>query len=986
MSSPMLVIKGVTIHFPHEPYDVQKIYMEKMIECLQSGVNGILESPTGTGKTLSLLCSSLAWLEDRKAYLQLNAGMHKSADTSSSGLLSHLEHLFGPCDGVVPSSLSPKIIYSSRTHSQLSQAINELKKTSYKYVRSVVLGSRDQLCIHPEVQRLQDNASKLRLCRHKVTTRSCQFHLNYDTKMTRSEFQEQSVMDIEDLGKLGKKFACCPYYAARTLKEKADIIFLPYNYLVDPKSRKAHGVDLAGNVVIFDEAHNIENMCEESMSFQLLSSDVALCIKEVSHVADLKQQKETESAFGSEGAEPDFTLLDIAKVKAILFSIEGTMDTAVAQASGESVTKPGNFMFEVLNMAGVDRVNKDELLDLLDKMVSFLEVNAVGAFSPKGTGLNRLSTILNSLYAVEGDGSSVESIFKQKYKVHIQKDINKKKGSQDVWTVSRATNKKPDWTLNCWCFSPSVSMTNLLKQGIRSIILTSGTLSPLGSFASELGIPFPVQLENPHVISDKQIYVSVLSNGCDGQLLNCTYENRSNTSYLASLGRSISNFCRVIPGGVLLFFPSYAVMKSFVEFWTSNGIMASLALVKPVVMEMQRSVDFSTLIQEYYENVDSAEKKGCILMAVCRGRMSEGMDFADQYARAAIIVGFPLPPCFDPRVQLKKQYLDESASKSTFSGNDWYLLQATRAVNQAIGRVIRHQDDFGAVLFCDKRYSEKRNLSQLSKWIRERTRVQSNFGTVLRELSNFFRGPGTSNRSHTAALRSGSLSSTKNEGLPSNAFGISSSSHSKPSERYDSFKSPAVDEVASDVLLSYMPQVDNETRSIRSVGETRLSIFDALNTTPVSKAVDFSSYSKINFRSDADTDSEFSQKTKRRKYLVPLKGIEPTTGACSSRESAASCSSAVSSNAASNSTAPTSKDIWKNILGSMKKSLGDHDYNSVCMSMKTFVRTQDSDALAQSLAHSLLNARDRESLLAQLARVVSSSTRKDFVLKCRSHW
>ncbi|KAG0425268.1 hypothetical protein HPB47_027567 [Ixodes persulcatus] len=694
MSSPMLVIKGVTIHFPHEPYDVQKIYMEKMIECLQSGVNGILESPTGTGKTLSLLCSSLAWLEDRKAYLQLNAGMHKSADTSSSGLLSHLEHLFGPRDGVVPSSLSPKIIYSSRTHSQLSQAISELKKTSYKYVRSVVLGSRDQLCIHPEVQRLQDNASKLRLCRHKVSTRSCQFHLNYDTKMTRSEFQEQSVMDIEDLGKLGKKFACCPYYAARTLKEKADIIFLPYNYLVDPKSRKAHGVDLAGNVVIFDEAHNIENMCEESMSFQLLSSDVALCIKEVSHVADLKQQKETESAFGSEGAEPDFTLLDIAKVKAILFSMEGTLDTAVAQAAGESVTKPGNFMFEVLNMAGVDRGNKDELLDLLDKMVTFLEVNAVGAFSPKGTGLNRLSTILNSLYAVEGDGSSVESVFKQKYKVHIQKDINKKKGSQDVWTVSKATNKKPDWTLNCWCFSPSVSMTNLLKQGIRSIILTSGTLSPLGSFASELGIPFPVQLENPHVISDKQIYVSVLSNGCDGQLLNCTYENRSNTNYLASLGRSISNFCRVIPGGVLLFFPSYAVMKSFVDFWTSNGIMASLTLVKPVVMEMQRGVDFSTLIQEYYENVDSAEKKGCILMAVCRGRMSEGMDFADQYARAAIIVGFPLPPCFDPRVQLKKQYLDESASKSTFSGNDWYLLQATRAVNQAIGRVIRHQDDF----------------------------------------------------------------------------------------------------------------------------------------------------------------------------------------------------------------------------------------------------------------------------------------------------
>lgn len=974
MSSQMLNLRGVTIHFPHEPYDVQKKYMEKVIECLQTGVNGILESPTGTGKTLSLLCSSLAWLEDHKAAIQLSAGLHRSSGVNSSGFLSQLQHLFDQQESANrPSPMCPKIIYSSRTHSQLSQAINELKKTNYKYVKSVVLGSRDQLCINPDVQKLQDNATKLRVCRHKVTTRSCPFHLNYDTKMTRSEYQDTPVMDIEDLGKLGKKFVCCPYYAAKTLKGKADIVFMPYNYLVDAKSRKAHGVELEGNVVIFDEAHNIEGMCEESMSFQLLSSDLALCIKEITHAADLKQQKETEAAAGVEGVDPDFTLLDVAKIKAILLSLEKCVDELLMQVNGESTTKSGDFMFTMLQGAGVSRQNKDELMDLLDKIVSFLEVNAVGAFSPRGIGLNRLITILSSLYSVEGEGLSVELIFKTKFKVHIQKDVNKKKkGSQDVWTVPSSMPKKLDWCLNCWCFSPSVSMDNLLKQGARCIILTSGTLSPLSSFAAELGIPFPVQLENPHVIKEEQIYVSVLSNGYDGEILNCSYDNRNNPAYIGSLGRTLCNLCRIIPGGVLLFFPSYAVMRNFVEAWTSNGTMTSLALVKPTVMEVQRSTDFSTLIQEYCENVDSPEKKGCLLMAVCRGRMSEGMDFTDQYARAAIIVGFPLPPCFDPRVQLKKQYLDESPSRTVFSGNDWYVLQATRAVNQAVGRVIRHQRDFGAILFCDKRYSEPRNLSQLSKWVKEKARLRSSFSVVLKELSAFFKAAGVSNEGNRAAVKM--LVGSRN----GNAFGIPSK-ESTPNLRSLTFPGQPVADNDENVLKTYQANSGGPTKThSQDRGQQGRNLFDVLNSSSASKALDFCSIRKVNFRStdDKQTEEQYMQNPKKRKLFVPLKGIGPP-------QSSAICDGAGTSCARGSE---SSKDIWKSVLASLKKCLNDTDYNSACLNMKAYLRTNDSDALAQSLGQCLLDVPNRDELLAILARVVTSSQREDFVAKCCAHW
>ena len=57
-----VTINSVDIHFPYQPYDVQIKYMESVINALNNKQNALLESPTGTGKTLSLLCSTLAWI------------------------------------------------------------------------------------------------------------------------------------------------------------------------------------------------------------------------------------------------------------------------------------------------------------------------------------------------------------------------------------------------------------------------------------------------------------------------------------------------------------------------------------------------------------------------------------------------------------------------------------------------------------------------------------------------------------------------------------------------------------------------------------------------------------------------------------------------------------------------------------------------------------------------------------------------------------
>lgn len=165
--------------------------------------------------------------------------------------------------------------------------------------------------------------------------------------------------------------------------------------------------------------------------------------------------------------------------------------------------------------------------------------------------------------------------------------------------------------------------------------------------------------------------------------------------------------------------------------------------IKPAFVEPRTKEAFATVMQEYYEKINTPQGRGAIFMAVCRGKVSEGLDFADNNGRAVIITGLPFPPLKDPRVMLKQKYLDSNKNNENgmLSGQEWYALEATRAVNQAIGRVIRHKNDYGAILLCDNRFNQSQNKDRLSSWIQTHLKmVQSpTFGPIIGEVGRFFR-------------------------------------------------------------------------------------------------------------------------------------------------------------------------------------------------------------------------------------------------------
>ena len=54
-------ICGYEVEFPHQPYGVQMSFMNKVLQTIEHRQNALLEAPTRSGNTLSLLCSALSW-------------------------------------------------------------------------------------------------------------------------------------------------------------------------------------------------------------------------------------------------------------------------------------------------------------------------------------------------------------------------------------------------------------------------------------------------------------------------------------------------------------------------------------------------------------------------------------------------------------------------------------------------------------------------------------------------------------------------------------------------------------------------------------------------------------------------------------------------------------------------------------------------------------------------------------------------------------
>jgi regulator of telomere elongation helicase 1 len=732
---PVIDVHGVAVDFPFQPYAVQVEYMRTVIAALQGREHALLESPTGTGKTMCLLCSVLAWhLKDKSASLA-------ASDPTAT----------------MPTNRRT-IVYASRTHAQLAQVVREFKSTAYsRQARMAILGSREHLCVNHDANRMPTAAAINAMCNSLRAQRACQYVLHVQQQILNEQRDSElaaatdglppkpvGLFDIEDLVKEGRQRRFCPYFYERELAATADIVFCPYTYIFDPSLAKQLPFRLADCIVIVDEAHNVPNLLSGATSANLTALDTANAIAETTRAYNAVMQAakgtpEESAAIGDDVRSMELAE-DLAALKHLLCNIE--KEVSALEPTVKEVVRPGTFMVSFLAQAKLTPGN----VELLRKTVQ----SATGVLANAGATSRGLSTFMEFVDKVF-DPSVPLAVVAESFRFVVFAPQNQ----QNV-APSAAGGLPPTElhrTLGYWCMDVAIAMQMVLKS-VPQLILTSGTLSPMDHFAAEIGIDFRHVLQGGHVIHPSQLYAVVLQRGATGEELDSSFNYRNSVGYRTNLGNSIINLLRNSPDGGIVFFPSYAALQGCVNFWKSppvdsapNDAVTSLwgrmSELKTLFVEPRESAELPLVVREFQASVDEhRDGKGATLFAVARGKVSEGIDFADRHGRLVIVTGIPFANTQELEVKLKKQFLTDVSTRrpriggKLYTGDDWYRTEAMRAVNQCIGRVIRHHKDFGAVVLADTRFV--RLLGSLSQWVRTGVAVHGAFGDTYRGLAAFF--------------------------------------------------------------------------------------------------------------------------------------------------------------------------------------------------------------------------------------------------------
>ena len=239
-----------------------------------------------------------------------------------------------------------------------------------------------------------------------------------------------------------------------------------------------------------------------------------------------------------------------------------------------------------------------------------------------------------------------------------------------------------------------------------------------------------------HIVNSSQLRTLILSSGPTNKPLQFSFKDRQNDELFVELGRTLCNVVGKVSGGCVVFFPSYDFESKVLSFLANTKMLDQITQKKPLFKESRLTADSDDVFEKYKKKIDCNPKVGAILFAVMGGKMSEGINFSDNYGRSVIVVGMPYPNSKSLELNAKMGFLN---SVQPGLGQSHYENLCMKSVNQSIGRAIRHQNDYACVVLIDARFSREQVKAKLPGWIKESIMVCPNFASCVVELTRFFR-------------------------------------------------------------------------------------------------------------------------------------------------------------------------------------------------------------------------------------------------------
>lgn len=233
-----------------------------------------------------------------------------------------------------------------------------------------------------------------------------------------------------------------------------------------------------------------------------------------------------------------------------------------------------------------------------------------------------------------------------------------------------------------------------LLEAARSVVLAGGTMEPISEFQRQLlGSIAPERFTAfscGHIVPRENVLGAVVNVGPKGRRLEFTHHAWSDGTLLDELGNALSNYCNIVPHGIIVFFPSYGSLSCALLHWKKTSLLDRLTKRKRVFQEPAHTQDVDAVLQGYASAIASPtpeSPKGAILFAVVNAKLSEGINFQDDLARCVVMIGLPFPNTQSRELTERMEYMRKLQPDSqTDLGRELYLNLCMRAVNQSMGK------------------------------------------------------------------------------------------------------------------------------------------------------------------------------------------------------------------------------------------------------------------------------------------------------------